>query len=231
MKTALFIALLALASAAEAQVSPTPDFENPRLQTIDQRLANPIRLVAFPSTPLTLMFTPGERVMRANLSNPDVFQVSIIGAGDTLSILPLVDGATAEMTVTTNVRDYSLMLETGTGLSAAYVVRFTASQPMPVPGMIPPPPTPEPEVVGTYRLSGRSALRPSRISDDGERTYLEWGVYQSLPAVFGVASNGEEEVVDGYMRDGIFVIDRIYSQLVFRIDKERAIARRRVPGE
>jgi len=44
--------------------------------------------------------------------------------------------------------------------------------------------------------------------------------------VFGIGYNGEEEVVDGYMRDGVFTIDRVYGELVFRIDKKRARARR-----
>jgi type IV secretion system protein VirB9 len=42
--------------------------------------------------------------------------------------------------------------------------------------------------------------------------------------VFGIGFNGEEEVVDGYMRDGVFTIDRVYGELVFRIDKKRARA-------
>ena len=86
---------------------------------------------------------------------------------------------------------------------------------------------PASEVIGTYRLTGERSLLPSRIGDDGERTYIEWGRMQSLPAVFGIGSNGFEEVVDGYMRDGIFTIDRIYPQLVFRVDKKRVLARRR----
>jgi type IV secretion system protein VirB9 len=81
-------------------------------------------------------------------------------------------------------------------------------------------------ISGEYRLSGEAALRPSRIGDDGERTYIEWGKYQSLPAVFGIGTNGEEEVVDGYMREGVFTIDRVYTELVFRIDRKRAKARR-----
>ena len=89
------------------------------------------------------------------------------------------------------------------------------------------PPSFEPlPITGEYRLSGEAALRPSRIGDDGERTYIEWGKYQSLPAVFGIGANGDEEVVDGYMREGVFTIDRVYTELVFRIDRKRAKARR-----
>jgi len=76
-----------------------------------------------------------------------------------------------------------------------------------------------------YRLSGDKALRPSRITDDGTHMYLEWSAEQDLPAVFSVTTLGEG-MVEGYMRGGIFIIDRVYAELVFRIDKKWAKAQR-----
>lgn len=77
-----------------------------------------------------------------------------------------------------------------------------------------------------YKLSGEASLRPVRISDDGTHMYLEWSEDQALPAVFALNAQGEEEMVDGYMRQGIFTIDRVHSRLVFRIDKKIARADR-----
>lgn len=82
--------------------------------------------------------------------------------------------------------------------------------------------------LASYRLSGAAELRPQAIADDGVHTYLRWGPEQELPAVFAFNSRGEEEMVDGYMRDDIFTIDRINTRLVFRIDKRVARAERRV---
>lgn len=79
-----------------------------------------------------------------------------------------------------------------------------------------------------YRLSGEKALLPARIEDDGERTFLAWSAEQSLPAVFGIGANGEEEVVDGYMREDVFTIDRVYGELVFRVDRKIARAKRMI---
>lgn len=78
----------------------------------------------------------------------------------------------------------------------------------------------------SYRLSGERSLRPSRIGDDGVHMYLEWSEEQALPAVFAVNALGEEEMVDGYMRQGIFTIDRVHHALVFRIGKKQARAER-----
>jgi hypothetical protein len=77
-----------------------------------------------------------------------------------------------------------------------------------------------------YKLSGEASLRPVRISDDGTHMYLEWSEDQALPAVFALTAQGDEEMVDGYMRQGIFTIDRVHSRLVFRIDKKSARADR-----
>ena len=213
-----------IAAPLSAQVAPIPDFADPRLQTVDYRETGPIRLVAFPEAALTLVVMPGDRIARAVVSDGAAFRIAIVGDNDSLKIEPLVAGASARMTLETSQRQYEFILETGEGLAAAYVVRLVDRA------------EPEEElafdlmardIVGTYKLSGKRALRPSEISDDGERTYLEWGKYQSLPAVFGVGPTGGEEVVDGYMRDGIFVIDRVYPELVFRIDKDQAKAKRR----
>lgn len=90
---------------------------------------------------------------------------------------------------------------------------------------------PAQSVVGRYQLSGARELRPVEISDDGVRTYLRWHDEQELPAVFALGARGNEETVDGYMRDGIFTIDRINPRLAFRIDQRVAYATRSLKRE
>jgi len=214
--------LAVLPGSALAQQAPTPSFDDPRLQSVAYDPTRPVRLVAFPNSTLTVMLLLGDRIERLVLSDPAAFDVDVTGPGDGLHIAPLRADGAATLLVDTSLRRYEFDLATGEGLAAAYLVRFvdpsspsnsapaTAARPM----------------IGEYRLSGERALLPSKIGDDGERTYLEWSEYQSLPAVFGIGANGEEEVVDGYMREGIFTIDRVYGELVFRIDRKRAKARR-----
>lgn len=82
----------------------------------------------------------------------------------------------------------------------------------------------------TYRLKGAPQLRPIRIGDDGTHTYIEWSSDQPIPAVFALDPRGTEQIVDGYMRGDLFTIDRVYSRLVFRIDKDKAEAWRNSGG-
>jgi type IV secretion system protein VirB9 len=225
---ALAAALVAVAAPAWAQVSPTPSFDDPRMQTVAYDASRPVRLVTFPDTALTVTLLPGEQIQRLAVSDPQAFEARTTAANDGFRIRPLRADATASMLVDTAQRRYEFDLATGTGLAAAYVVRFVGSAPAPATISLAAQPAAAPVMTGEYRLSGEATLRPSRIGDDGTRTYLEWDAYQSLPAVFGIGFNGEEEVVDGYMRNGVFTIDRVYGELVFRIDKKLARARRTV---
>lgn len=222
------LTLLVAPVAASAQVAPMPSYDDPRLQTVIYRDAEPVRLVAFPGANLTLMFLPGEQVERVVLSDQAAFRVAVVGANDSLNIRALRPDADASMSVETATRRYAFSLETGEGLAAAYVVRFVDETSGAPAAQLSPPQ----QMTGAYRVSGSDSVRPARIGDDGTRTYIEWGAYQALPAVFGVGPSDAEEVVDGYMRGGVFTIDRVYSELVFRMDNERARARRLAePGE
>jgi type IV secretion system protein VirB9 len=220
-------AVLAVSAAgASAQVAPSPGFDDPRLQTVSYDPSRPVRLVAFPDASLTVMLLPGEQIQRVAVSDPLAFEARATGANDSVSIRPLRADATATLLVDTMQRRYEFDLATGNGLAAAYVVRFVGGNAAPPAASVLAQRVAPAAATSAYRLSGERTLMPSKIVDDGARTYLEWDVYQSLPAVFGIGYNGEEEVVDGYMRDGVFTIDRVYGELIFRIDDKRARARR-----
>ena len=77
-----------------------------------------------------------------------------------------------------------------------------------------------------YRQAGDRSVRPASIGDDGAKTYIVWDEDQAMPAVFAIGPSGKEEMVEGYMRGGIFTIDRVYRELVFRIDGDVAKAKR-----
>ncbi len=132
------------------------------------------------------------------------------------------------MTVVTSVRTYLFELAPLYDASPqmAYTVRFT------YPGGAPDSvadEAPSSALAGRYRLSGERALRPSRIDDDGRHTYIEWPRDRALPAVYAIDSEGRETLVNGAMRDDLFVVDSVARALVFRIDSHVARAERVVP--
>jgi len=72
--------------------------------------------------------------------------------------------------------------------------------------------------VSQYRTSGSKVLRPSSITEDGQRTYIIWPRERDLPATYEIDASGREVLTNGMMRDDVFVIDRVVARLAFRRD-------------
>lgn len=224
---AFLISLAVIAAPLQAQVMPQPGAENPRLQTLHWTPGGEYLLTALPMTGLTVLFEPGEQVQRVTLDGARTFEVQVSAERDGLFVVPQVEDAAGTVLVATDRRNYRMRLQTGTGLMAAYLVRFVYGydqqpvlEPMAEPAIEP---TGE---IWTYRIKGDREVRPVSISDDGVRTRIVFAPDQALPAVFAVGPSGGEQVVNGYMRGDVYEIDRVWQELVFRIDKEKATAER-----
>jgi type IV secretion system protein VirB9 len=225
IRVLLPLLVLGAAANAGAQALPRPDAANPRLQTIDWVDGREVILTALPATGLTVVLEPGEQIGNVVTGGEDLLDLQVSAERDSFLIVPKVDLQDLALSVDTDRRSYRFRLRTGTNLMAAYLVRFT------YPGDLPtiasdgglPEPTGD---VWSYRLRGDISVRPAAISDDGVRTTIVFGPEQPLPAVLAIGSTGEEEVVNGYMRGDRYVIDRVHPELVFRLDKDKATARR-----
>ncbi len=223
------VALLGVGLPLMAQVFPTPGPETPRIQSAEWRPGEPLVLTALPQTALTVMLEPGERIQRATLSGSPAWQVAVSAESDSFQVTPGPGAVPASLSVETDRRAYSFLLETGDGLQAAYVVRLRygpAQNGNPIQTI--PSSSKIPDLDWTYRLRGDRSVRPASIRDNGTKTVIEFAPGQALPAVFAIGPTGEEEVVDGYMRGGLFIIDRVHQELVFRIDKAKATAIRSI---
>jgi type IV secretion system protein VirB9 len=229
MKLAVFALFLSASVPLLAETTPLPGADDPRLQTLVERPGEPARLVIFPEASLTLIMPQGERIERVVLSDNSTFHVAITGDNDSISISPLRAGAAATMAVETASARHQFNLETGHGLAAGYVVRLVQAAGQSTQNARPDVKPDLAAMSGHYAMKGDRDLRPRQIVDDGYKTYIEWGPEQSLPAVLGIGAGGEE-VVPGYMRDGLFTIDRVYSELVFRIDRRETTAIRQREG-
>jgi type IV secretion system protein VirB9 len=226
MRAALLLVALLVSVSAHAQSVPVPGADNPRVQTARWQPGTRIVLTSLPGTPLTVTLEPGDPITRVTLSDDRVWAVKVSSERDGFTILPERGAAAAELTVETTHRVHEFDLTIGSGLAAAYLVRIAYS------GSDAAPETADSQLEPgeqrwAYRLSGNRAVRPAEIFDDGARTWIGFALDQPLPAIFAIGASGEEEVVNGYMRRGRFVIDRVHEQLVFRIDRAKAVARRR----
>ena len=228
MRALAAIGCLALAATPlAAQVVPTPGTGDPRVQTVTYQPDQIVQLQAAPGYQLTLEFAPDEQIENVAIGDSGAWQATPNRHGDRLFLKPLGYGTATNMTVVTSVRVYlfDLVPLGGPSSEMAYRVRFD----YPSAAQAQVEETPVATEEGRYRLSGNRSLRPSRISDDGLHTYIEWAADRSIPAVYAIDARGQESLVNGMMRDGIFVIDSVSGQLVFRIDDHVARATRRAP--
>lgn len=239
MRLAAFaLALNAVSTPVVAQIVPEPGTPNPRIQTVRWQDGQTIQLTALPATGLTVLLEPGERIERVEANRARV-DARISSERDGLLLIPRSEGALGTVAVTTDRREYRFDLRTGTDLMAAYLVRLTIGPQAPelspvsvamaqpvFPPMQPPMPIMPRAQVWSYRVKGDAAVRPAEITDDGARTTIAFAAGAALPAVFAIGPSGDEQVVNGYMRGESFVIDEVWQELVFRINDEKASAKR-----
>jgi type IV secretion system protein VirB9 len=223
-RTFLLIAAAAALAAgpAGAQVRPKPGTGDPRIQTIDYSADQVVLLQGTAGYEITIELSPDEQVENIAVGDSSSWQASSNRRGDHLFVKAIQPGVATNMTVLTNVRTYNFELASASGPSeVAYTVRFRYP-----PAAAATDGVPAGAAEGRYRLGGAQALRPSEISDDGTHTYIRWARERALPAVYALTETGKETLVNGMMRDDVFVIDSISSKLVFRIDNATATATR-----
>jgi type IV secretion system protein VirB9 len=218
---------LTLAAPLAAQVMPQPGSDTPRVQTVQFVPDQSVLLTMLPETPLTVMLPPGETITGATPGAGEDFRVRVSSERNSFIVLPAGNAGRGTLDIVTQQRTYRFALRVENGYSAALLVRFVGD---PAAASYDYADMPEAELQSPqtwlYSLRGDRAVRPEHLTDDGMKTRIAYAPGQALPAVFAIGPSGEEEVVNGYMRDGIFVIDRVYDELVFRIDREKATARR-----
>lgn len=224
MRVWIALAMLAFgANSVGAQVFEDQGLADWRLQTLTYVPDTIYELNVGAGFHVTLVFAAGEQVQSIALGDNSAWEVTPSGRGDMVFVTAGNGAQPTNMTVITDTRTYIFGLATGFG-SAPWMVRFDYPAPMSAAAEIEPD---EPAAeLGYYRLGGSRDLQPIEMGDDGRRTYIRWASDQALPAVFAEDASGEEAIVDGQVREGMFVIDRVYSELVFRHGRRRARARR-----
>ncbi|WP_420606748.1 TrbG/VirB9 family P-type conjugative transfer protein [Novosphingopyxis sp.] len=226
MRLFALLTMLCCAVPALAQTQPYSDGGDPRLQVVNYDPDEIVRLMVSPGYQLTVSFAPTERIQNIAVGASDIWLVSATARGDHLFIKPTQGGISTNMTVITDVRSYLFELLPGSsdGRNSPFALQFRYGEDLPDPA----------ESVDTldyaaltnWKLSGDRAIRPVEVGDDGTRVYIHWAEKQLQPAVFAIDDTGDEVLVDGYVRGDAYVIDRLFDKLVFRIGRDRAVARR-----
>ncbi|MBL8650389.1 MAG: TrbG/VirB9 family P-type conjugative transfer protein [Sphingopyxis sp.] len=225
--TPLLLAAL-FAVPATAQIEPEPVGIDASIQSVTYAEGKVVRLTAALGYQLTVEISADETIENIAVGDSSAWQVSPSRRGDRIFVKPLQYGITTNMTVVTGTRTYLFELSSSGygGPGAAQIVRFAYPEAKPVMT----PPDDQRVDQGLYKLTGTRELFPAAISEDGQRTYMQWNDDGLLPAIYVVDKLGQEVLVDAMMRDGILTIDEVVPSLVFRLDGKLARAVRRSPA-
>lgn len=225
MRSAFLASLLLLAAQAEADVLPVSDKRDPRLATLSYIPGNSFRLLVPAGGEVSVLLPAGEAVTGVEIDQPGDWAVTASGNGQSFSVRPLRPLPDSLLTVQSSVRDYRFVLSTDPGTAPPMFVRIVGVPTNKAGGDRQASAAAQSNV---WALRGNRELRPSSIRDDGRKIYLDWPASNPIPAIFAVDRLGREEMVNGFMRSGTFVIDRVYERLIFRIDRAHAEARRKL---
>ena len=216
---------LTIGSVVDAQVRPTSEAGDPRMQVVDYRRNQVVEIFGEPGYQLLIALAPDERIQSVAVGDSGAWQVVASQSGNMLFVRPTQGGLSTNMTVITSARFYAFDLTPVSFGSPPYEVRFrypaedgggaAAAKEIG-------------EQIGTYRLSGARSLWPAELGDDGVKTYIGWPSDVALPAIFFIDDHGQERLANGYMRGDFYILDSVYDQLLFRIDRKTARAKRHI---
>lgn len=218
-------AALLLAGPVLAEVAPAPTTGDAHIQSVVYDPQEVVVLHVAPGYATTVIFSPDERIETVTVGESSGWQVQVNKRADQLVVKPLGNPSGTNLTVISDQRTYNFLL---TALApdfgvVPYLVRFT------YPGAPPPmaeAPRTEAPAPTVYRLSGARDLRPLAMSDDTQFTSIVWSPGAPLPAVYAEQERGKLALVNGVVRDGMFVIEGVFSKLVFLRGTARAEALR-----
>ena len=219
----LALALILAAAPLAAQPATAQGAADARVRLVDYDPDRVTRIRAALGYQLMLEFAPNERIENVSIGDAVGWQVTPNRRANILFLKP-IDGQATNMTVVTDQRRYLFDLRLapqGSKAPPAYAVRFV----YPAPIAAAPLPAREtgPQVANAaYSVAGAQAIAPSRIFDDGEMTYFEWPAEAAAPAIFALAADGSESMVNYAVRGRYVVVQQLAPRFTLRDGKQVA---------
>jgi type IV secretion system protein VirB9 len=213
-----------VASAVRGEVVPSPTTGDAHIQTAPYDPQEVVVLHVAPGFATTVIFSADERIETVTVGESSGWQVQVNKRADQLVVKPLGSQPSTNLTVISDQRTYNYLLTTvppDFGV-APYLVRMTYQASVQTAEQDPKPLAPP----SVYRLSGARDLRPKAMSDDGQFTSIVWPETAPMPAVYSEDEPGKLALVNGVVRDGVFVIEGIHTRLVFVRGALRTVAQR-----
>jgi type IV secretion system protein VirB9 len=178
---------------------------------------------------MMIEFSPEEHIDNVAIGDGLAWQVTPNKRANLLFLKPLDASVVTNMTVVTDQRRYAFELDSAAAAgrrprARTYIVRFLYPQAeAPPPRLIPPPPPPPERRNTRYSISGDPALTPAEVFDDSRFTYFRWPDAAITPAIFAIAGEGGETLVNYGVRGGFLVVEQVAPRFVLRNGRQQSI--------
>ncbi|MEP7131396.1 MAG: TrbG/VirB9 family P-type conjugative transfer protein [Sphingomicrobium sp.] len=213
MKRALpLVLVLVLLTGA---TTPRPGPADSHLQSIKFNADEVVEIRGALGWQVMLEFGADERIENVSIGDALAWQVTPNRRARNLFLKPLMKNASTNMTVVTDHRQYSFLLETGPRSALTpWVVRFDYPREI-VAAIEEPPPPPPPVLNFAYSSRGDATLIPARVWDDGQMTYFQFSEGTPIPAIFA-GSGKDETLTNSIMRGRVVVVQQLSSSFTIR---------------
>ena len=214
---------LILAQPVYAQTAAAQPASDPRIENIPYDPNHIALLRGTLGYAFMLEFDSAEKIQTVSIGDSLSWQVTPNRKANVLFLKPLSRSST-NLTVLTDARTYSFQLEVAPAGDAPilYIARMVyPPPPVSLSGAAAPALATAPPVVANsdYAISGSGLNRPLRVFDDGQMTYFEWPADAALPAIFAIAGDGNESLVNYAVRGPFVVVDRLAPAFALRDGK------------
>ena len=189
----------------------------------------------------SVSFAANEEINTISVGERSMWQ--IIPTGNRIFIRPMDDGLTTNMTVITNMREYTFDIKSVEENSSnnLYVIQFrypdgraaNADDKIPPPAPVMPAMAPRASNVAIppldtqrdqttneqYSYTGSDAVAPARVYDDGKYTYIEYNAMLSPPPVpYVVGPSGQPAIAAHETRGNRMILATVASGFVLKSD-------------
>lgn len=190
-----------------------------------------------------IQFAEDETIENIALGDAAAWQVTPNKRANMLFIKPLYAHGRTNMTVVTDRRRYLFDLNiVGPKGHAIYAIQFVYPDDQLAGSLLArraeaalsgsasgdaasegPTAPPKPEINTNWGMSGDRKLRPVRIYDDGDATFIAWSASTELPGIFGFGDDGKEGPVNFTVRGDYLVIEGVAPRYVLRRGKAHTL--------
>jgi type IV secretion system protein VirB9 len=268
-KIIAMLLMSALATPAMAEKTPLPMSSDARIRRVIYDSSEVYQITGTYGFTTTVEFESGETVQYLALG--DTIAWEAIPMGNRIHLKPVEPNASTNLTVITDRRSYYFKLSSNKGKEASemtYLLRFSYPQTTANVAVNPNAVRVQPAMPATasrgsasdtlnrrdqddelnvtncvYSASGSRRIVLLRACDNGKFTYLQFAPGSPMPAVFAVAPNGDESVVNFHMEGKYLVVERLGRQFTLRngnevlcifneaksVDEEASDKKRRLP--